>query len=472
MVIDLQDADNTLDKAVAESHIRLFGSSSKNLEISQDGNDTVEESDISGDEDDSDESTATKSDVSDTPDDERSENSRFDTDNHAGEPEITDRGRTRPRLLQRAVNNSVADSGSAMVDFADSDSELGSDDDGAAWAYNRQDDDDIEDEGTDGEESEGIPRWKENLASRATKTYNAHSREKRRTDWIKLIYSSSFSPKDIVSGKHQDLQSDDGNESENSDDDELFKIKVTADNEVEETWDMTKESLSTLDLQRWEDEEILDSIRHLFITGATTVGDEVADEEIFDGDMDGDFEDLEGGSDGGDIEQVQHTKDQDDSSQGHEAARAAALAAKKEVLKQKFDEQYDDPETSKLDFYDEKKEEMARQRILNNAELEGIDEDARAMVEGYRPGSYVRIELEGVPCELVQYFDPTYPVIVGGLLPVEERFGFVQARIKRHRWHAKTLKTNDPLIFSLGWRRFQTIPIYSLDDHSIRMRML
>ncbi len=98
--------------------------------------------------------------------------------------------------------------------------------------------------------------------------------------------------------------------------------------------------------------------------------------------------------------------------------------------------------------------------------------ESRAAIEGYRAGCYVRLEIENVPCEMIENFDPRNPIIVGGLLSSEERFGYLTVRIKRHRWHVKTLKTNDPLIFSLGWRRFQSLPIYSLDDHSIRNRML
>ena len=170
-------------------------------------------------------------------------------------------------------------------------------------------------------------------------------------------------------------------------------------------------------------------------------------------------------------------KDEDEGEEeGEEGAQpakdAAALAAKKAELKRKFDEQYDEPDAEKADFYTEAKDAMARQQQLNRAEFEGVDPEARALLEGHRPGSYVRLELAGVPAEMVEHFDPTYPLVVGGLLPAEERFGYVQVRIKRHRWFARTLKTNDPLVFSLGWRRFQTVPIYSLDDHSIRMRML
>ena len=114
------------------------------------------------------------------------------------------------------------------------------------------------------------------------------------------------------------------------------------------------------------------------------------------------------------------------------------------------------------------KEETARSRSI----LDTLPDHTRQAMEGFRPGAYLRIVLARAPCEWVENFDPTRPIVIGGILPGEEIMGLQQLRLKKHRWHRKTLKNRDPLIFSVGWRRFQSIPVYSMMDANSRHRMI
>jgi ribosome biogenesis protein BMS1 len=77
--------------------------------------------------------------------------------------------------------------------------------------------------------------------------------------------------------------------------------------------------------------------------------------------------------------------------------------------------------------------------------------------EGIRQGVYVKIVLRRVPYEFTKGFRPTLPLILGGLLANESSMGLITARVKRHRWHRKVLKSDDVLTFSIGWRRYQVI---------------
>ncbi|ESW06863.1 hypothetical protein PHAVU_010G083000 [Phaseolus vulgaris] len=72
-------------------------------------------------------------------------------------------------------------------------------------------------------------------------------------------------------------------------------------------------------------------------------------------------------------------------------------------------------------------------------------------------------------CEMVEYFDPCHPILVGGVGIGEENVGHMQTRLKRHK---KVLKTRDPIIVSVGWRRYQTTPVYAIEDSNGRHRML
>lgn len=104
--------------------------------------------------------------------------------------------------------------------------------------------------------------------------------------------------------------------------------------------------------------------------------------------------------------------------------------AKKRRMKELFDAEYDAAQGSeKGTFFDDLKSELEQQAQLNRTEFENLPENERVQYEGFRPGLYVRAQIDNLPCEFVKNFDPSYPVIVGGLLSMEQNIGFVQVRL-------------------------------------------
>lgn len=185
--------------------------------------------------------------------------------------------------------------------------------------------------------------------------------------------------------------------------------------------------------------------------------------------VDGDFEDLETGQKHFGEEDKRASKRLFEISR-EENEEKLELAEKKRKLKEKFDAEYDN--TEKTSFYDELKISATKQAEVNKSVFENMPEDIRVQIEGFRPGMYVRIEVQNVPFEFVEHFDPMYPLVIGALNLGEENIGYVNVKLKKHRWYRKILKANDPLIISLGWRRFQTLPLYSKLEDDLKFRYL
>jgi len=120
----------------------------------------------------------------------------------------------------------------------------------------------------------------------------------------------------------------------------------------------------------------------------------------------------------------------------------------------------------------EKEERMRRNREEFGDEDDGGAESSRVRHEGYRQGLYVRVRVDGVPPEFLTSYRPQAPLVLGGLTPQESNLGYVRCRFKKHRWHKRILKCNDPLIFSVGWRRFQSVPVFCTEDQNGRHRYL
>jgi ribosome biogenesis protein BMS1 len=353
------------------------------------------------------------------------------------------------------------------VTFADSDSDLGS-------LSGNDESDELSDE------EDGAVRWKENMLETARKL---HSQRKsyRTSDLAKLMYDESLTISEVLQRWKGEVDEAE-DEIEASDDEDAFFKRSGREDANEQFEDRAIPILDYDALEtKWSAEENIEALRRRFATADLLVEktnpnsteDDKEAEEDEDDEGDGEFQDLEaeGESKPDDLE-----------------AEREKNARRKEELKLRFEEEdregfnndkanarregMDQEEFGEDDWYDAQKVQIQKQLNINKVEFEALEESQRVNVEGYRAGIYAKIIIEDVPSEFVTQFNPQMPILVGGLSATEDRYGFVQVRIKRHRWHKKILKTNDPLIFSLGWRRFQTMPIYSTSDNRTRNRML
>ncbi|KAI0478641.1 hypothetical protein GGR56DRAFT_331604 [Xylariaceae sp. FL0804] len=384
--------------------------------------------------------------------------------------------------LGKMFQNALDDNGGEGDDvaFADSDSDMGS--------LSGDDLDDAEEDDSEDEydDEEGDLRWKDNLAAKA-QMLHGQGRSYRTGNLARLMYDESLSADEVLRRWKGEVEAagEEENIEEDSEDEDFFQKSKQEKEDAAEDRSVPAYDYDQL-ATKWSLDDNIKLLRERF-TSTTLNGNGAEGEEGFDGfDADGDddsegdgaFEDLETG------EQHQPEPEQADSLE----AERERNARRKEELKLRFEEEDregdlndkaltrreagPEDEFGEDDWYEQQKALIQKQLDINKAEFEGLDERQRMAVEGFQAGKYAKIVIEGVPAEFVENFQSSMPVVVGGLAATEDRFGFLQVRIKRHRWHKKILKTNDPLVFSLGWRRFQTLPIYSISDSRTRNRML
>ena len=313
--------------------------------------------------------------------------------------------------------------------------------------------------------------WKADLARKASEAY--YRRQSSTISLRKLVYGMSTNDA-LNQGMVDNISNKDG-----SDDEELggmFKV-MKQDQYKKDDHRLAMDQLDSTkfivgSLQNWSDDEVRSSIRDCFVTGKWKQSEDAEELLKLDDDEDvfGDFEDLETGEKHDGKPEQEEEEDNPRIVEDEKEVRKRKME-KKRQLKMKFDAEYDEKDGGKT-HYDELKQEVDAQAIINKSEFESLDDNLRIQYEGFRTGMYVRIEIESVPCELITNFDPSYPLICGGLQSGEEQIGYVQLRLKKHRWYPKILKNRDPIIVSLGWRRFQTMPIYSVQDHNMRHRMI
>ncbi|OAG29409.1 ribosome biogenesis protein BMS1 [Nematocida displodere] len=161
-------------------------------------------------------------------------------------------------------------------------------------------------------------------------------------------------------------------------------------------------------------------------------------------------------------------------SDGLDECAVRAMFKKKEETEEdyvdKFNEEYQEEEADTRDIFTQKKDKTKEAEDANMSIIAEHNSEKRLHVEGIPPGKYVKVRIT-LPKRVTDIYQPQRLFLLGANKEEELSMTYIQGRVKRHKWFKKTLKTREAHYVSMGWRRFQTVPTFSLKD-AIRNRML
>ncbi|KAL7488232.1 hypothetical protein ACHAW6_013816 [Cyclotella cf. meneghiniana] len=395
-----------------------------------------------------------------------------------------------------------SDDSSSSTDGSDEEDDESISNESDSSEEEEEDEEDSEDDEKDSPDvKQGKQTWRTGIAQEAAMNYLR--RERSIVNLQQLVYGTVNKLSNLVSDDEGDAPVHENSEDESSDE-EFFKLRDkrlqkrdsnkavngpdASLNDIQLGENDSSRNLQhshssggpTFDMNAWlqeGDDCLIERIRDKFVTGNWGgTGEKDGEEEQFD-----DFEDLETGEKYGPNGEVEESDD--DETAGMTDAELREFNAKKKASqKNDFDDDYDEskkgnagkPSDEKAENeYVEALKREKEARLKRNQEEFGVDGEAsRLRYEGFRQGMYCRVRIDGIPAEFIESFNPIMPLVIGGLTPQETERGLVRCRFKKHRWHKKILKCNDPLVFSIGWRRFQSIPVFSTEDQNGRLRYL
>lgn len=88
----------------------------------------------------------------------------------------------------------------------------------------------------------------------------------------------------------------------------------------------------------------------------------------------------------------------------------------------------------------------------------------------YQLGKYVRIDIKTLKSSLVEKFSSKKPLVLASVDIQEQALSYMKVKLEKHLYYPKILKSNDPIIYSIGWRRFQTTATLCVEDKHQRLR--